>query len=175
MVAVILNEKNDSARAGFEQMVVYRLQKIGYHAVASSSEFGPGKLSRLNEEATYLSLCDNGIDAVLTFAEVDRSAKPSIKKGIGKNYAHLFYYERIWNYRKIRDNATSKTVSAPLEWECILFDLVSLQTQAVLRIGETDTSQESGVAYLADKFIQKMISVKALGKMAKTSINPKPF
>jgi len=177
MVAVILHERNDSIRADLEKEAIVRLETLGYQAVSSIQEFGIGKLRQLDEEATFLSLCDNGIDAVLTFAEVERSNGFRLREETKKKYTNLFYYQRIWNYR----NTQEKTIpgigdqTKQLAWECILFDLNSLQAQSVLRSAYVDIESSPGAAIVAEQFIQKMWREKVIGVRVNTPEKMKPF
>ena len=79
-----------------------------------------------------MSLCDAGVDAVLTLAFVDKATSKKLRKGSNKKYVSEYYYNHIWNYRNIsKDNATA---SHKIQYsaELILFDLRTLESVVVL-------------------------------------------
>ncbi|HEX2628634.1 MAG TPA: hypothetical protein VHM26_06480, partial [Chitinophagaceae bacterium] len=86
MVAAIMKDDNDSLRITVERQVAATLNKLGYYAVSTADEYGRYGLETLGQEATYLSLCDNGVDAVLTIALVPDSIASDLKEGGSKKY-----------------------------------------------------------------------------------------
>lgn len=160
MVAGILRDNNDSLRAALEKSMVDRLTGLGYTAVSSFDEFGPARFGKLDEEGTYLTLCDSGIDAIITVAMVNPGTMPEPEKGAQEKYTNVFYYNRVWSYRNIPTAA-----SGTFRWECILFDLVSLEPQSVLQAGDMDITKDTlNSARLSDWFTNRLIKNKVLEK-----------
>lgn len=177
MVAGIFEQRDDSLRAALENEVADRLSNMGYYAVSSMKEFGPYGLKSLNEEATYLTMCDNGIDAVLTFALVEESYAKTLQKGTGKKYTSLFYYNRIWNYRQLQQQAAGPPANAQVyNWEAILFDLATLQPQSVMQTGSSHLTEATRSLHtVANKIIKKMVSERVIKKQGSPFVLPKPF
>lgn len=178
MVAGIFDTKDDSLRAQLERAMAKELSELGYYAVSAFDEFGPYGLRSLSEEATYLSLCDNGIDAVLTFALVDESYGKSLAKGPAQKYTSLFYYNRIWNYRQLqlKENITASQNKNKYQWEVILFDLNTLQPQSVLQSGPVGLSiGKSSIAAITRRVSQQMLRERVIEKKASPFVLPKPF
>jgi hypothetical protein len=171
MVAVILAEKNDSLRRALEQEVAGELTALGYYSVSLVDEFGPYGLRSLNEEATYLSLCDNGIDAVLTLAQADNKIKPVLEKGGNSKHTAAFYYNRIWNYRNIPTPINNRS----LAWESILFDLSTLTPQCVLQAGAVNISNKQAMGMLAGSIVAQLRKEKVITRQATPFTPLKPF
>lgn len=105
-------------------------------------EYGQKDLANLEEEATYIKLCERGVDAIIYIALLDK-AKDELKVSESFKYnSNLFYYNRIWNYRKIAANLSDTSFDTqPLKsffWEGILFDI---QTLAPIYVVQTKTFQ----------------------------------
>jgi hypothetical protein len=161
MVAAAIKEQNDSLRLDVEKQVAARLNSLGYYAVSAAEEFGRFGLKELSEEATYLSLCDNGIDAVLTIALVPDSSTRDLREGGAKKFTNLYYYNHIWNYRNLKNNG--ETIK--LRWEMILFDITQLQPQFVLQAGPFPNRQARvKVTELAKQAISKLAQNNTLLK-----------
>lgn len=170
MVAAIMKEENDSLRLRVERQVAEKLNRLGYYAVSAADEYGRYGLETLNREATYLSLCDNGVDAVLTVALVADSSGVDLKEGNSKKYTALYYYDHIWNYH----NAGTLEGVAKLRWEMILFDVSQLQPQFVMQAGPLSARQAKvKVVELAEQALQKLMKEKMLSKTDTT--HRKPF
>lgn len=175
MVVAIIKEENDSLRQQLEKQMADQLNSIGYNAITSLQEFGPDGLSSLGEERTYLKLCNTGIDAVLTLALIDRSKKAYQKKGLNEKYPASYYYDRIWNYRKIEEENMEQGDHRYV-WESILFDLSSLQPKSVLQTaGLANSSIKKQTAELPKWFISKMLKEKIIKKQERVPVLPKPF
>jgi hypothetical protein len=170
MVAAIMKEDNDSLRIRVEEQVAAKLNKLGYYAVSTAGEYGRYGLETLGQEATYLSLCDNGVDAVLTIALVPDSIAADLKEGGAKKYTALYYYDHIWGYHK----AGSIKGVARLKWEMILFDVSQLQPQFVLQSGPLPARQaRAKVIELADQALQKLVKERMISN--KDTLHRKPF
>jgi hypothetical protein len=175
MVVGIIKEENDSLRAQVEKHMVQKLTDLGYFAVSSLQEFGRYGLSNIGEEGTYLKLCDNGIDAVLTLALIDQANK-AFQPRINEKYTYTYYYNRIWSYRKIQNDTNNLSAHTDYRWESILFDLSSLQPQCVLQVKpQLDLVGSNSTARLSEYIISKMISEKIIKKQPPLPVAPKPF
>ena len=90
MVAGIIPEKDDSIRKDLENHVIAQLSNRGINAVSSIEAFGSAGLARLGQEETYVTLCENGIDAVLTFALVERNKATTLQRGLLEKHTSSF-------------------------------------------------------------------------------------
>jgi hypothetical protein len=161
MVAAIVNEENDSLRLIVEKQVAAKLNAMGYYAVSTAEEFGRYGLEQLGEEATYLSLCDNGIDAVLTIALVPESKSADMVKAAGSKYTSAYYYKHIWSYRDIKQQA--KQPKEQLKWEMILFDVTQLKPQSVQQAGPFPGRQAKiKIVTLAERALAQLIKERIL-------------
>ena len=144
MVVGIIKDNNDSLRAEVETALVRNLSELGYNTVSALLQFGPKGLSNLGEEATYVKLCNNGIDAVLTFALIDelkQTKYPPEKISDGTSY---YYYNRIWNYQKMQADVSGvDSHHGNYLWESILFDLHTLEPLCVIQTRPFKPGQEN--------------------------------
>ena len=165
LVAAITPNNNDSMRLDLEEKVVSHLQALGLNAVSSWKQFGVGGLRDLGQEATYIALCDSGIDAVLTFALVEPTIAPTITKGVIQKYTSTYYYNRIWNYSKLFGSGTTLPAGEYI-WESILFDLNALEPRSVLqaKVPEDGTP----IDFMTEQVIAKMVKEKIIGKQRRT-------
>jgi hypothetical protein len=128
-VGVVKNE-DVSFQKEIEQYFVNNLKGLGYHAVSALNEFGPKGLSNFGEEATYLKLCNKGIDAVITIALINKEKEISGKSYNASGYPVKYYYNRIWNYKNMQNEFSNEYSGQDnFYWEIILFDLVTLEPQ----------------------------------------------
>lgn len=157
VISIVKNEP-DSSRSARENEFTGRLKTLGYEAISAFAEFGQKGFAGLGEEATYLKLCEYGIDAVLTLARIEPSHKASVETGT-KKYTSAYYYNHIWNYGKL------ETTNYPKQyiWEAILFDLVLLEPRFV---GQTKPFDAQSVnetdAKLSEWMINKMKKEKII-------------
>ena len=174
LVAAIPRDKSDTAlRMILERQAVDYLSDRKVDAASSLELFGPDGFRLFAEEAAYVALCKKGIDAVLTFAEVDVSQSITHEKSFGKKSSSVYYYDHIWNYRKMYDSATPATMtgSSNLLWECILFDLNSLEPRAVLLM-ESRNGEDHKVA--KDRLVKDIISKMIKEKIIKAKVRHEP-
>src|SRR5258706_6701172 len=75
LVSGIVNNTDTAFRAEIENHFKETLESMGYPAVSALAEFGPAGLKDFGQEDTYITLCNKGIDAVMTVALIDRSIK----------------------------------------------------------------------------------------------------
>ena len=173
MVVGIIKDNNDSLRARAERIFVKNLNELGYNAVSALQEFGPKGLSNLGEADTYIRLCNNGIDAVLTFALLDQVKQTEYRPGKFSASTNQYYYTRIWNYKEMQANL-SESVSPHGDylWESILFDLNTLEPLSVIQTRPFKPGREKETDFIY-QIVGKMRKEKILSKQ---DIQPlKPF
>ncbi|HYH15217.1 MAG TPA: hypothetical protein VD794_08355 [Flavisolibacter sp.] len=106
------------------------LKSKGYTTSISTATADYKGLSRLAQELTYIQLCNEGIDAVLTVALLNEKKVNKYHDIHAKRFTSAYYYNRLINYRSLR--ATPKDVSQngypnnALLWEVTLFNLSTL-------------------------------------------------
>ena len=178
MVAGVFEQRDDSLRAALENQIVKLLSDLGYNASSSLTEFGPKGLISLNEEETYVKMCDNGINAILTFALIHDSFAKTIQKGTGLKYTNTVYYNRIWNYRQLQSHAKSY-LGGPeqlYKFESILFDLESLQPVSVMQSASYNLAEARQSAItVAHNLIQTMVNERIIKKQDPSTAPPKAF
>ena len=109
MVVGIIKDSSTALRKKMETHLVNDFRSVGYDAVSALEEFGVGGLAGLEQEETYIKLCNKGIDAVITIALLDRNKEKFYVPARVKYYSNLYYYNRIWNYNTIQADLTSST------------------------------------------------------------------
>jgi hypothetical protein len=124
-------------------------------------------LTSLEQEETYIKLCNRGIDAVITIALLDRRKEKVYVPGRVKYYSNLYYYNRIWNYNVIEaDLLTAKgeyEESTQYLWETILFDLQTLSPVYTVQTKSFDPLSLNLMAHEHGKMIvARMIKNKIL-------------
>ena len=175
MVIGINKKGNDTLRAQLEQQLVNQLRAIGYTAISSFREFGRDGLRGLGEINTYQKLCYNGIDAVLTVSLIDQSNKAYKHSALNKKHPGAYYYDRIWNYRKIQDEGGSGSIPR-FVWESILFDLGSLKPLCVMQTaGYTNADINKDINELPQWIIARMLREKIIRKQEPLAVSPKAF
>jgi hypothetical protein len=131
LVVGIVHDSDLTLRQKMEAQFVSDLQDLGYMAVSALAEFGPNGLLNLAQEDTYLMLCGKGIDGVVTLALIDKRKEEQFIPAQVVYRSSMYYYDRIWNYRKIRadvQNAALPSANAEAyRWESIFFDLTTLE------------------------------------------------
>ena len=165
MVVGIINDKNDSLRAEVEGGLVRYLQELGYNAVSALQEFGPNGLSNLGEGETYMKLCDKGIDAVMTFALLDKLKQTKYRPDKFSSSTSYYYYNRIWNYQKMQASLleTRPTSDTHYLWESILFNLNTLEPLCVIQTRLFKPGHENKTSYryqVLDKMKKEKILVR---------------
>lgn len=156
LVAVIPNDKKDSLKLKIGDGLVRNLGELGYNTVTIKGEFGPGGLSNLSQEATFIKLCDKGIDAVLTMTLINHTKFAEDKSGKFPINTSYYYYNRIWNYQKMQaDLSEAESSKTRYIWECILFDLYTLEPLCVIQTKPFNPGKENKAAYIY-KILDKM-------------------
>ena len=175
MVVGIIKDTNNVLRRKMETHLVNDLKSIGYYAVSALDEFGESGLAGLEQEATYIMLCNKGIDAVITIALLDRTKEKFYVPARVKYYPNLYYYNRILNYNTIQADLNSSTSmkgeyeeTTQFSWESILFDLQSLspvytaQTKTFDPTSTETMAHEYGKMIVANMVKKKVIEKKEL-------------
>jgi hypothetical protein len=169
LVTGIVQDTNLALRQLMEQQFVTDLKSRGYNAVSSTEEFGPHGLANLQREQTYQKLCGQGIDAVLTIALLDKKKEQKYSPARVYYYSSLYYYNRIWDYKKIQadlqNQPDSNAKDTQYMWECILFDLSTLQPLYSAQTRSFDpaltTSQAQGYA---NRIVSELLKSKLIAK-----------
>lgn len=135
MVAAVTDNTDTLLRSAVENGFRETLESIGYNTVSSLKEYGMSGLRDLGQEDTYRSLCDKGIDAVVTVAIIDRTNENYREPASSYTEPVKYYYERIWHYkeRQQKHTATFYDSSKKYSWELILFDLSTLQPHSIIQ------------------------------------------
>ncbi|MEJ0105949.1 MAG: hypothetical protein WDO19_26855 [Bacteroidota bacterium] len=129
---------------------------MGYPAVSALAEFGPAGLKDFGQEDTYITLCNKGIDAVMTVALIDRSIESASEPKSAYTDPVKYYYERIWHYKERQDKMTviAHDSSMKYSWEMILFDLSTLQPHYIT---QTRTAEGNVRQSMQNEFWKAMI------------------
>jgi hypothetical protein len=169
LVIFITEDKDSLLRKTIENSVVATLNKDGYNALSSLSEYGQKGLLMLEQEQTYISLCNKGIDAVLTIALLDnhksiREISPSDKRN------NLYYYRRIWKYKTdfIKQDSLNRGILHNAFIETILFDLSTL---APLYWAQTKPFDAASTNYISGNVVPQILKeVRKTGVLSKNGI-----
>jgi hypothetical protein len=160
-----------------ETHFVNDLKEIGYNAVSALAEFGEGGLKGLEQEETYVRLCNKGIDAIITIALLDRKKEKFYVPVRVKYYSNLYYYNRIWNYNIIQANLTTsppgKDSTTQYSWETILFDLQTLSPVYTIQTKSFDAASLTGMMQQYEKLIvSNMIKNKVISRTIRKTEQP---
>jgi hypothetical protein len=133
LVVAIMQDKDSLLRKRVETEFSAGLQQIGYTGISSYGRFGRKGLSDLSEEDTYLKLCSNGIDAVITLALIRKTNQSYLIAGKHYSQANTYFYNRIWNYRQLQADTANVNENTEFFWESIVFDLASLEAACTVK------------------------------------------
>lgn len=156
LVVAIVKASRDSIRQNIENFLVADLKSKGYFASSSMAVYGINGLTRLNQEATFQKLCNNGTDAVLTVSLVDKSRDNQYRRNKRNVLPPNFYYDRLWNYESIQANLDTSAIDPKVEyyWESILYDLNKLEPEYVIQTRPFKPGQEERMGKV---FIQGIV------------------
>lgn len=181
MVAAITDNNDTLLRSAVENGFKGALEAIGYRAVSSLEEYGVSGLRDLGQEDTYRSLCEKGIDAVMTVAIVDRTDENHVEPASSYTDPVEYYYKRIWQYKEQQQRYTAAFYdsSKKYSWEMILFDLSTLQPHSII---QSKVYTGGILKSINSKFwkdiIRRLIKDRYLKKRAPvtpTPAGPRPF
>jgi hypothetical protein len=142
---------------------------MGYQAISAMDEFGTRGLSEGGEENTYLKLCNNGIDAVMTVTLVSKTENTSYAKPYSTMYPSQYYYERIWNYREMEFIKTGNyETSSSYMWESVLFDLAELKAVSAV---QSHSFKGAKLHTTSERFLDQLVSSLRKQKILRKS-NP---
>jgi hypothetical protein len=130
LVVGIVHDSLIDIRKDIEDYFVQALKAMGYNAEAAMEAFGNKALARFDQEQTYLNLCNQGIDAVLTIALLNENKATNYHDPEARKNTSSYYYNRILNYKAIRarpkDHLDPSADQLQFLWEAILFNLSTL-------------------------------------------------
>jgi len=130
LVVGIVHDSLREIRKSVEDHFVQALKEMGYNAEASLNAFGNKTLARFDQEKTYINLCKQGIDAVLTIALLNEKKATKYHDPQARKFTSSYYYNRILNYRAIRANPKDHIDHPPDQieflWEATIFNLSTL-------------------------------------------------
>ena len=177
MVVGIIKDTNIALRKEMETHFVNDLKEIGYNAVSALAEFGEGGLKGLEQEETYVRLCNKGIDAIITIALLDRKKEKFYVPVRVKYYSNLYYYNRIWNYNIIQANLTTSPPgidsTTQYSWETILFDLQTLSPVYTIQTKSFNAASLTGMMQQYEKLIvSNMIKNKVISRTNRKTEQP---
>lgn len=166
MIVGAIKDNDDSLRLHVERRIAADLDQLGYNAISALDEFGHDGLSNLGQEATYLKLCSQGIDAVIVITIIDNSKDTQFRTQKSYAYPDNYYYDRIWNYRKIQADlsTTDRNGSHQYFWEAILFNLATLEAECTIQSPNFTTTNGSNSIPFEQLLVKKMLREKILKK-----------
>ncbi|HET9433194.1 MAG TPA: hypothetical protein VFO37_05520, partial [Chitinophagaceae bacterium] len=166
MTVGVIKDDNDSIRVRIEKSITADLKAIGYEAVSALEEFGPKGLTNLDQEETYLKLCNRGIDAVIIVALIDISKEKQFRTQKSYTYSDTYYYNRIWNYKNIQADLVkiNSTVKSSCFWEAILFNLSTLEAECTIQSASFSLPENNLAGQFERQIVKKMIKEKILRK-----------
>lgn len=169
MLVAIVNINDTALRHYLENHFKEELSLMGYNAVSSISEFGPAGLRDLGQEATYISLCNKGIDAVMTIALADNVKEILSEPAAAYTHPAQYYYNRIWHFKdeQLRLPRELSDSVMTYSWEMILFDLSTLEPHYIAQTRpNTGTVRQSIDHEFWHDMIRKMKKEKFLKSRA---------
>jgi len=174
MTVGVIKSDNDSMRIRIEKGITADLSGIGYYAVSALEEFGPKGLANLDQQETYLKLCNHGIDAVITVALIDKTKEKQFKTQRSYAYTNTYYYNRIWNYKNIQADLVDKnfTVKSEYFWEAILFNLSTLEAECTIQSSSFNSLDDKKAGQFEKQVVKKMIREKILRKQNIKTLKP---
>src|SRR5688572_8971621 len=98
MVAAILPGDDSLVRKHAESEFASNLKDAGYPAISAFQYFENPGSARMNQEGTYIKLCESGIDYVLIVALVPATKNKYREDSRSLFYTDAYYYNRIWEY-----------------------------------------------------------------------------
>ncbi|ANE49940.1 hypothetical protein [Flavisolibacter tropicus] len=130
LVVSIVHDSLFEVRKNIEDCFVKTLSNHGHHSVSALETFGYKGLANMELEQTYVVLCNQGIDAVLTIALLDDNKDYKHPSNYSDKFTSSYYYKRILNYRAsqvdIEGSAQNKEEPDQVLWEATLFNLSTL-------------------------------------------------
>lgn len=166
MTVAVIKDDTDSIRLHIEKSIMADLKSIGYNAVSALEEFGAKGLTNLGQEETYIKLCNQGIDAVILVALIDKTKEKQFRTQKSYAYTDRYYYDRIWNYKNIQADLTDSNFAVKSEyfWEAILFNLSTLEAESTIQSVSFHLSENKTAGQFEKQVVKKMIKERILKK-----------
>jgi hypothetical protein len=166
MTVCVVNDVNDSIRHRVESIIGTDLRNSGYATISALEKFGAKGLSGLGEEETYLKLCAEDIDAILVVTLIDQTKESRLKAKKSYGYPDNYYYDRIWNYSRIRADLTDNKPdnNGSYFWEAILFNLSTLEAECTIQSRPFASPYEAKARDFEKQVINKLMKQKILEK-----------
>jgi hypothetical protein len=179
MVISVFKTNNDTLKRSVENRFVKGLQNLNYNAVPAAAEFGPTGLEGLGEAETFLKLCQNGIDAVVTVALIDGTKESYQRPGYKFIRPASYYYNRFWSYKNIQADLTGihhMDDGSPRFWEIIVYDLNKLEPVCVLQTKNyLDISDDKAISEFAHRILQRVVKERVMERKRKVTAEQRAF
>ena len=174
MTVGVFKDDNDSIRICVEKSITADLKAIGYDAVSGLEEFGSKGLTNLDQEETYLKLCNRGIDVVIIVSLIDKTKEKQFRTRRSYTYSDAYYYHRIWNYKNIQSDLVGKnsTVKRDCFWEAILFNLSTLEAECTIQSASFSLPENKIAGQFEKQIVKKMIKENILRNQNVKSLKP---
>jgi len=130
LVVSIVHDSLSAIKKEVETFYAKALKSKGYNTSTYSEEFNNIGFTKLAQEHTYIKLCEQGIDAILTIALLNEKKANKYHDKRNTKYSSPYYFKRLMNYRSIRaipkDLVQNTSNNTALLWEVTLFNLSTL-------------------------------------------------
>jgi len=166
LVLGLNSEKDLNVRERMEDHLVNDLKELGYNAISSLQAYGPKTFRNMDEETAIAKLQNSDIDAVITFALLDKSKERYYVPGQVYYSPYFIYHRHFWGYyTTIYDRIYMPgyyTENTRYFWESNLYDLrtkeliCSVQTESFDPASLESLAHENGkliVSYLVSNHI----------------------
>jgi len=152
VVLALVGESEQNARQLMEKHLVDDLKNLGYDAVCSCEEFGPGFFKGLNEKEAVAKLKKENVDGILTIVLLDIKKE---KKFIpGKEAIHSGFYDYYQSmYRRVNDQGYY-VEDTKYFWESNLYDLSG---DRLLSSIQSQSFEPESAAKLAHEYGQMIV------------------
>ncbi len=177
LVVAIIRENDRSIQVRMESHTAGDLKDLGYNAVTSLDEYGPGGLKGMTKEEAINKIRNSGVDAVITIVLLNKEWAKTSYPGHPRFYPSDYYHQGFGRYFTSMLNVVQEpsyyVTNTKYSWESNLYDL---QTESLLYSVQTETfdpmSPESMGHEYGKMIIKNMIKNEVLGKQQKEL---KPF
>lgn|SRR5690606_14970763 len=173
LVLGLMHAKYREIRENIEEAVVHDLNMLNISSGAAYTEYGPKAFEKLTEEEALGKIHDNGYDAVLVVALLDRTKDKNYSPG-NVTYRPYTYYNYFWGYyqtvfgRIYQPGYYSETTSYILEAN--LYDLSSKKLEYSAQTKSFDPSSARTLGIELAKTI--LSDMKTKGVLISSSPQP---
>jgi hypothetical protein len=178
MVASIVNNQDTVLRKNIETHFIEALGSMGYVTVSALAEFGPYGLKDLDQEDSYIRLCNKGIDAIITIALLNKDRATGSESHQSYAQPVKYYYNRIWHYKELQGKEPLAASDSLMKyaWEMILFDLTTLQPHYIAQTKTIDGAiHQSMQDEFWNAFVKKLRNDRFLHSRPPLTNGPKVF